>query len=409
MSNVLFLSVSAHGHVNPTLGLVHELIQRGETVTYFGFEEFRAKIEQTGAVFKSYKEKLLLFQDGFGKANEEEQAAAAEDLLSLLTDTLRPGKRIIEDVLDQIQGLEFDYVIYTAAFPFGNAIAQILKIPAVASMAIIATPAEFMLAGKEPGDEEPSESANLDSYQQIVQELKEAFDVEMPSNILDCFYCKGDISIIYTSKAFIAHPEYYDDSYKFIGPPIFDRQEKVDFPFEQLEGKTVIYISMGTRVSTIPELYDLFFKSFADFDAVVVMTAYNMDISQFSIPDNFIVRNYVPQLEVLKYTDVAVTHAGMNSTSDLLYSNVPFVAIPITADQPYMAARAQDLGAAIALDVLTLTPQLLRASVKKVLADPGYREHIHQISKSFKEAGGYPKAVDEIFKLIEENGKRKGS
>ncbi|MNC74059.1 hypothetical protein D3C75_1253510 [compost metagenome] len=67
-----------------------------------------------------------------------------------------------------------------------------------------------------------------------------------------------------------------------------------------------------------------------------------------------------------------------------------------------MAARAQDLGAAITLDVMKLTPELLRASVEKILADPGYREHIHQISKSFKEAGGYPKAVDEIFKLKEE-------
>ncbi|WP_209439967.1 macrolide family glycosyltransferase [Paenibacillus sonchi] len=397
MSNVLFLSVSAHGHVNPTVGLVHELIQRGETVTYFGFEKFRAKIEQTGAVFKTYKENLLLFQDDFAENNEDVLEASAEDFLEMLTDTLRPGKRIIEDVLDQIRGLQFDYVVYTAAFPFGNAIAQILNIPAVASMAILATPAEFM-----PTGEESSKASSLDSYQAIVQELKETFDVEMPPDILDCFYCKGDISIIYTSKTFIAHPEYYDDSFKFIGPPIFDRQEKVDFPFEQLEGKTVIYISMGTRVSTIMELYDLFFKSFAGFDAVVVMTAYDVDISQFSIPDNFIVRNYVPQLEVLKYTDVAVTHAGMNSTSDLMYSNVPFVAIPITADQPYMARRAQELGAAIALDFMTVTPELLRASVEKVLADPGYREHIQQISKSFKEAGGYPKAVDEIFKLKEE-------
>ncbi|MNL72433.1 hypothetical protein D3C87_1977450 [compost metagenome] len=67
-----------------------------------------------------------------------------------------------------------------------------------------------------------------------------------------------------------------------------------------------------------------------------------------------------------------------------------------------MARRAQELGAAIALDFMTVTPELLRASVEKVLADPGYREHIQQISKSFKEAGGYPKAVDEIFKLKEE-------
>lgn len=134
------------------------------------------------------------------------------------------------------------------------------------------------------------------------------------------------------------------------------------------------------------------------------MAAYNVDLSEFNIPDNFIIKNYVPQSEILKYTDVAITHAGMNSTSDLLYNNVPFVAIPIGADQPYMAGRASELGAAISLEKDKLTPDILKNSVKKVLTDPSYVENIKKISDSFRQTGGYKKAVEEIFKLKMERG-----
>lgn len=77
-------------------------------------------------------------------------------------------------------------------------------------------------------------------------------------------------------------------------------------------------------------------------DAVIVMAAYNVDLSQFDIPKNFIVRNYVPQNEILKFTDAAVTHAGMNSISDLIYNNIPFVALPLGADQPALAKELKN-------------------------------------------------------------------
>jgi len=94
----------------------------------------------------------------------------------------------------------------------------------------------------------------------------------------------------------------------------------------------------------------------------------------------------------------------MNSTSDLLYNNVPFVAIPIGADQPYMAARVSELGAAISLDKDKLTSEMLKNAVEKVLTEPSYLENIKRISNSFKEAGGYKKAIKEISKFKKEKG-----
>jgi UDP:flavonoid glycosyltransferase YjiC (YdhE family) len=83
----------------------------------------------------------------------------------------------------------------------------------------------------------------------------------------------------------------------------------------------------------------------------------------------------------------------------MLYQAVPFVCIPLGADQPLLARRAEDLGATIALDPETVTAQALRDAVEDVMWTPSYLENMQRISRSFREAGGYKKAVEEIKKL----------
>ncbi len=400
MSNVLFLNVPAYGHVNPTLGLVDALVKQGESVTYFCTDEFKNEIESAGAHFISYSKET----NPLTKKRKITSEMNIGDFLDQRSEILNSSDAIIKDILDKIKDLEFDYIIYAAMFPYGNIIAQILEIPSISSFAVFATQKELMAQKKESMDMSLLKNHPInDIYKKVSKQLKQHYNVQLPSNMLELFFNKGDINIAYTSKYFVSHIDYYDDSFKFIGPPIYDRKENLDFPFEKLEGKKVIYISLGTVFNnTSSRLYDIFFKSFANIEAIVVMTAYKVDLSGFDIPRNFIVRNYVPQSEILKYTDVAITHAGMNSTSDLIYNNVPFVAIPISADQPYMAGRASELGATISLDKDKLTPEILKNSVNEVLNDPSYLENIKKISSSFKQTGGYKKAVEEIFKLKKE-------
>ena len=105
----------------------------------------------------------------------------------------------------------------------------------------------------------------------------------------------------------------------------------------------------------------------------------------------------MPQRDVLKHATAAITHAGMNSISDLLAAQVPFVCLPIGADQPALASRARELGATLVLDHATVTSQQLEEAVARVLAEPSFRAGIHAIADSFRAAGGYPRAADEVF------------
>ncbi len=82
----------------------------------------------------------------------------------------------------------------------------------------------------------------------------------------------------------------------------------------------------------------------------------------------------MPQLELLQYADVFVTHGGMNSSSEALYYGVPLVVIPVTGDQPLVAKRVNEVGAGIRLNRKELTSEMLRESVKKVMDDVTFKE-----------------------------------
>ncbi|WP_430191030.1 nucleotide disphospho-sugar-binding domain-containing protein [Peribacillus frigoritolerans] len=118
-----------------------------------------------------------------------------------------------------------------------------------------------------------------------------------------------------------------------------------------------------------------------------------------NVPDNFIIRNYVPQLDVLRQTDVFISHCGMNSTSESLYFEVPLVMLPMTNDQPIVAQRVKELGAGVILDIQQLTVENLKQAVSEVFQNPIYKENAKKISRSFRDAGGYLKAADEVFKF----------
>ena len=54
MANILMINLPFAGHTNPTLPLTEALVKRGHNVSYINAEEYRGKIENTGARFIPY-------------------------------------------------------------------------------------------------------------------------------------------------------------------------------------------------------------------------------------------------------------------------------------------------------------------------------------------------------------------
>jgi MGT family glycosyltransferase len=221
--------------------------------------------------------------------------------------------------------------------------------------------------------------------------------------------CKGDLNIVYTSREFQPDTPYIDDSFHFVGPSILaTTRRETDFPWDLLDFKrTKIYLSLGTLYNQNIEFYRSIFTAFADHPAQFILSVGrltgNDDLGR--VPDNFILRSLVPQLELLQQVDLFITHGGMNSVNEGLNYGVPLVVVPQQIEQALNGRQVARQGAGI---VLADTPPygqldagILRRTLDKVLANPTYRHNAERLSRSFHEAGGYQQAATTITSALD--------
>jgi MGT family glycosyltransferase len=117
------------------------------------------------------------------------------------------------------------------------------------------------------------------------------------------------------------------------------------------------------------------------------------------VPNNAIIVKRAPQLELLKQTSVCITHAGLNTVLESLVQGVPQLAIPITYDQPGVAARIAQKQTGVVTSLDKMTADHLSALLNEVLSNATYRDNARKLRKAIAEANGLSVAAD----LIEES------
>lgn len=391
VARVLFLNGGLEGHVNPTLELVRELIGRGEDVVYITTDPLRGRVEETGAVVRTF--------DG-ARFSESMRSGDVRHFLGVATGLLRTADVVIPRVLDEIRGEHFDYIIHDTMLGSGRILAEVLKLPAIASCTTFARQRSTVdgmlesLSARLPGDE----------YSQMVQDFRaqrdavnQKYGVTLDS-VHDAYSNPAPMTLVYTSRYFQPEEERFDESFKFVGPtgkvPTAGRDELLDMLREPL-----VYISLGTVFNQAPEFYQLCFEALQGTRYQVVLSVgTKTTVADLGpIPDNFLVRNYVPQVQVLDCAQLFVTHGGMNSVSEGLLHGVPLVVFPQGADQFAVAARVGELGAGVSLQQRDLSPVEFRNTIDRVLEDAAVSRICHDIGASLRAAGGATRAVDEVF------------
>ncbi|MEO0375867.1 MAG: hypothetical protein AAF329_14835, partial [Cyanobacteria bacterium P01_A01_bin.17] len=78
----------------------------------------------------------------------------------------------------------------------------------------------------------------------------------------------------------------------------------------------------------------------------------------------------------------------------------PMVAIPITNDQPGVAARVAWSGAGEVITLKDLTVSKLRSTIRRVLVMQSYRNNAVRLQKAMRTAGGVNRAADVIEQVI---------
>jgi MGT family glycosyltransferase len=241
----------------------------------------------------------------------------------------------------------------------------------------------------------------LPKYNLLAGRLRRQYQVK-PLGLIEALMAVGDMTLVFTSREFQPNGNQLDASYKFVGPQMRTITSS-DFPFDQLTGKPLIYISLGTINNDNAAFYRQCFAAFADHPGQFVLSVgKRVDLASLGTPPaNFRVFPFVPQVELLPKVDLFVTHGGMNSVHEGLYYGVPLVVLPQQAEQSLVAAQVVRNGAGVALATKPpfgkVTVEELRSAVDHVLSKDAYRQAAVRLGESFKAAGGPQRAADEIM------------
>jgi len=374
---IAWFCIPAHGHTNPTLGLVKALTEAGHQVWYFSFEEFREKIEGAGATFIGCDGYDFEMEDK-GNADRvgKDKVYATELLVSSTLALDEMTARMIEEIKP-------DIVVSDSVAFWGKLAAMKHGLPYVSSTTTFA----FNRYSAKYMQESVWDIARmLIAMPRIDKQIKRLREKGYPvKSILDIVQNDNDTNtIVYTSRYFQPCSETFSDKYHFIGPSI----RPITKPVEKTADKTV-YISMGT-VNQNREFYRNCISVLASTGwQVIVSMGTNTDRFE-NLPENIQVYESVDQMAVLSIADAFITHCGMNSASEGLYFGVPLVLFPQTPEQDAVARRTEELSAGVRLK--SISEKDILDALNQVLNDPKYKEGAAKVSESFKACGGSAEA-----------------
>lgn len=390
MFKIAYVGLPAHGHTNPTLPVMKELVRRGHNVRYYNAESFRAKVEPTGVDYRALPEPM---------PTERQVSEALHELINASLMLSPIAQPLAHFLIDEFARDRPDLVIYDSVAMWGYIAARAHGIP---NVCFVTT---FVLDGSQG-------MVGVGAMARLVwsvlphaprllrwrRNMAQEFGKQIAGGITEY----GDLNIVFTSQAFHPKNSMIDERFRFVGPSIDPSTRDGDFPFHKLQEETKVYISLGTINHLNNAFYEAVFTAFADYPAQFILSAgKNSELAALGpIPENFIVRNYVPQLEILSRVDAFITHGGMNSIHEGLYYGVPEVVAPHQFEQLLNAKRVAQTGCGVLIGDRRpygrVTPEELRNALDAVLHNPGYRQRAEEIGQTLRSAGGYICAVAEI-------------
>ncbi len=401
MAHFGVLSYKGSGHLNPLMALSRQLTARGHRVTFFLHSELEQHIRQHGLEFYPV--------DVPHSSTMQKKPEPTVQISQIRSSLHRIGEEMevfLNAYPRAIQATGVDTLIMGEISLTGPTIAEILQLPYfVVSTSI---PHNF-------GWESPFtvHGALLDRLQ---REILEVSILRMKGPVrrkLDQYRCKlglRSIRMIGESHPELAHitqwPQCLDSrravlpkNFFYTGPFVDEAvRESVPFPWERLDGRPLVYASLGTTRKTDPEVFACIAQACHELNLQLVITlGGRRDLANFcGLPGDPVVVKNAPQLLLLKRAQVIVTHAGPNTILETLMQGKPMVALPVRLDQPAVATRLHQCGVAEVLRLDQRSAKEVRAALVKVCSDPRYRQAAETLQKELQSLSGLVQAADII-------------
>ncbi len=241
---------------------------------------------------------------------------------------------------------------------------------------------------------------------------------------------KGLPRIILSPKAF-DFPHNEEKLTHRIGPLVnVKREGKIKHPrynvlvkkiekFKNSRKGSIIYCSMGTITKSDLKRCNVFFQRmvkvarYNPFDLVILSTGEHFDINTLlPLPENMLVFEHLPQIDLLQKCDIMITHGGMNSITECVFCEVPMLVYPLSRhwDQPGNSAR-------VVYHSLGLRGRIEKDSVNKIsnklnlikMNYDSYKDNVVKMKRQFEKENNSNQIVEIILNTVKDHKNEKNT
>ncbi|MBM7810857.1 macrolide family glycosyltransferase [Saccharothrix algeriensis] len=381
MSHIAFLNIPGHGHVNPTLPVVAELVARGHRVTYAVPEGFTAAVEHAGATALGHPTTL--------PADDREWPTEAAPAMRLF---LAEAVAVLPLLAAACADDRPDAVVHDIGAWTGRVLAARWGVPAIQF-----SPTFVAYEGWEEDMGPINDTPEMKAVHADIGAWLRAQGVTMP--VLE-YVGHPDRAIVSITRSF-QRGDVVADKYAFVGPCLGDRSFQGSWQ-PPADGRPVLLVSLGSAYTDDPAFYRACLAAFGGSEwHVVVNIGAHVDPAELGdVPAGVELHRRVPQLEILSHAKVFVTHCGMGGTMEALYHGVPMIGVPTIGEQVVNAARVAELGYGRHLPREQVTPEALRAAARELADDPEVAARLAAARAEVRSAGGAAAAADVVERAL---------
>ncbi|WP_407697374.1 macrolide-inactivating glycosyltransferase [Streptomyces kebangsaanensis] len=387
-SHIAMFSIAAHGHVNPSLEVIRELVARGHRVTYAIPPVFADKVAETGAEVKPWHSTL--------PSPDDDPSAWGTTLLDNVEPFLNDAIQALPQLIEAYAGDEPDLVLHDiAAYP-ARVLAHRWGVPAISLSPSLVAWEGYEEEVAEPMWAEPRQTERGRAYYARFETwLRENGITRHP----DSFAGRPDRSLVLIPRALQPHADRVDEKvYTFVGACQGDRSAQGDWQ-RPAGAEKVVLVSLGSAFTKQPAFYRECVRAFAGLPGwhLVLQVGRHVTPAELGdVPANVEVRSWVPQLTILRKADLFVTHAGAGGSQEGLATATPMIAVPQAVDQFGNADMLQGLSVARHVPMDQATAETLRAAALALVDDPDVARRLEAVRAEMAQEGGTRRAADLI-------------
>ena len=388
MAKIVITTIPYWGHINVTLSVGALLIKNGHEVTWIIAENMKGLVLPEGGKLYLTNESdtevstvLELLESGKSKSAFDGSKFVMEEVLLPL------GKLMYPQLHAYLQENKPDLIIHDEQTYVGGICANLLNIPYITTHA---PPSGIY------------ESADIEQITQWYFGELEKYQVYFGLPAQPLVTRSKKLGLTFCPRDF-ANPHDLMEGQVFVGPCIdVQRAYKESFDFSRIQQKDKknLMVSIGTLLTQ--EAKNFFSRVIDDFRDSPYRVIVIADPQLFdNWPENFIVQQRVPHLELIKYIDLVITHGGANTVCDCIGMGIPLIVVPMAFDQYYVGDQVANNNIGIRLKYKRLKVNELRNACDAICDEKkSYRANVNRFSEIFKSAGGATKAASLVEKFI---------